>query len=255
MRFQFTLRNTAFISTLLTCGADVKADTIVAGTQYQLSTSGQEDLGFGLISTTGKPIGPGNTSFVIRRLADATLDPATAAVVPIQMIAVSLQSTAPVTVNGGLYNFFVHLTPGKLSLGTETIVETNPNLAPFQGWFTLDTKPYITVDFTPVGAGTAFSKDLQLTLTSSLTRWRHQPQAGEVVVSGSADPILDNCHDPHNGCSGVTFERSSFGVGSAECTTAHANNCIAAKIARAIFSPRVICRPPARVRFSAGDIR
>ena len=201
MRFQFTLRNTAFISTLLTCGADVKADTIVAGTQYQLSTSGQEDLGFGLISTTGKPIGPGNTSFVIRRLADATLDPATAAVVPIQMIAVSLQSTAPVTVNGGLYNFFVHLTPGKLSLGTETIVETNPNLAPFQGWFTLDTKPYITVDFTPVGAGTAFSKDLQLTLTSSLTRWRHQPQAGEVVVSGSADPILDNCHDPHNGCS------------------------------------------------------
>lgn len=192
----------ASVTALLLSGATARADTILAGTQYWQTLGGVFDLGpgFGVVPIVGVPFGPGNTSIQIVRLADATLTGSTSATVPVEMVALERQSTSPVSVNGDLYNVAIHLTPGTRSLGTETITETNPVSAPFQGFFVIDILPHVTADFTPLGTEAPFSIPIDFSATSDPAQWRHQPHPGEVIVSGSADPSLDNCHDLASGC-------------------------------------------------------
>ena len=236
MHSQKSFRSAALVATLLSC-AELRAGTILAGTQYQQSLFGQFDLGTGLgiVPTTGRPFGPGNTSVEILRLADTTTSPNTPTAVPVRMVAISIQSTAPVEVNGSPYDVFIHLTPNTVSLGTEVIYQSGAGSDPFQGWFFLDTQPYVTVDFTPVGTGQAFSQNLHFTATSDLGRWRHAPHAGELIVSSLADTSLDNCHDPANGCpqdffidGTLTFSGARAGGQTNACSVFGVTNCDAA---------------------------
>src|SRR5262249_51221379 len=87
--------------------------------------------GIGVVGFIGRPISPSNmgtTDTIVQRKADAILPVVgSSATIPIEMVALSLQSARPVNVGGSFFDVFVHLTPNTHSEGTMTIRHENPD--------------------------------------------------------------------------------------------------------------------------------
>jgi|HubBroStandDraft_1064217.scaffolds.fasta_scaffold13199_3 hypothetical protein len=122
------------------CGAArVRAAQVVAlGTDYLTTAPGTQFNvpGIGLIQFKGKPLtGLGTTDTVVERQEDADLAPGQATI-PIQVTELSLESTAPVTINGLSCNVSVTLNAANLAqdVGSMTIVASP---ATFDSTFTL----------------------------------------------------------------------------------------------------------------------
>ena len=106
----------------MTVGA-ANADSIALGTDYFQTTSTVIDFGgsIGSINFTGNPIGPGNTDTIIQRQADLIIG---GPVIPIQLTALSLKSSAPVNIGGTFFDVFVTLDPASLASDKGTMSAT-----------------------------------------------------------------------------------------------------------------------------------
>ncbi len=94
-----------------------KGDVINAGTDYEATVPGTARYDFGgsigVVQLSGNPFGPGNTDTIIQRTSDIVVnDPAGGSV---QILSLSLESTAPVNVGGSFFDVFITLDPNHLA--------------------------------------------------------------------------------------------------------------------------------------------
>lgn len=154
--------------------------------------------GIGEVDLEGRPIGPGNTDTIVQRQADAILPTVGSSdTIPIEMVALSLQSIDPVNVGGSFFDVFVHLTPGTSSVGEMTINHefADDGTAP-EGTFTSFFDLFFTVDLTPTGGGAPLSQDFVSRLVSDPAFWSHEPSLNAVLVSGLPGDQAANLHSP-----------------------------------------------------------
>src|SRR5438132_8409563 len=108
--------------------------------------------GIGDVNFLGLPIGPFNTDTIIqRRIVDAVLG---GSAIPIQMVALSLKSAAPVNVGGSFFDVFVTLDPANLAndTGIMSIVGNTTT----GGTFSSALNVFFQAHFAPVAVGSAF---------------------------------------------------------------------------------------------------
>src|SRR5713101_9100767 len=141
--------------------------------------------GIGDVNLLGLPIGPFNTDTIIQRRADAVLGgPA----IPIQMVALSLKSAAPVNVGGSFFDVFITLDPANLAndTGTMSIAGNTPT----GGTFSSGLNIFFQAHFQPVGGGSAFDVFNQVTVTSSGNPWGPAAGNGFGIVNGPDDGTI-----------------------------------------------------------------
>ena len=158
--------------------------------------------GIGDVNLLGLPIGPFNTDTIIQRRADAVLG---GAAIPIQMVALSLKSAAPVNVGGSFFDVFITLDPANLANDTGTMSIAGNTTA--GGTFSSALNVFFQAHFAPTGAGSAFDVFNQVNLTSSGTAWGPTAPAGAVIVNGPDDGTTpDQQANKHSGliCTVVT---------------------------------------------------
>lgn len=133
---------------------------------------------FGTIDPTMADLGDSDT--VVERLAEAALpNVGDSATIPIEMVALSLQSAMPVMVGGSFFDVFVTLDPNMPSLGTMTInhaVADNGTDAP-EGTFDSLINLFLDATFVEVGGTGAndFVIDLNgLSLQGLGIPWTHE---------------------------------------------------------------------------------
>jgi hypothetical protein len=158
--------------------------------------------GVGDVNFLGLPIGPSNTDTIIQRKADAVLGgPA----IPIQIVALSLKSAAPVNVGGSFFDVFITLDPANFANDTGTMsIAGNTTTG---GTFSSALNVFFQAHFAPTGAGSAFDVFNQINITSSGTAWGPTPPAGAVIVNGPDDgTAADQQANKHSGliCTAVT---------------------------------------------------
>src|SRR5258708_33708956 len=116
---RFTTRTLlTFLATLAVSinasGADIDPTipTVALGSDYFATLPGTHynfGGGVGNVNFMGLPIRPFNTDAIIQRRADA---PPRGPAIPIQIVALSLQNTAPVNACGSFFDVFLTLEPG-----------------------------------------------------------------------------------------------------------------------------------------------
>jgi hypothetical protein len=156
----------------------------------------------GSVNFMGLPIGPGNTDTIVQRQADASIGgPA----IPIQIVALSLESTAPVNVGGSFFDVFVTLNPADLALDTGTLSVAGTTAG---GTFSSSLNVFFDAHFQPLGGGTPFDVLSSALLSNTGAFWSSTPSAGEVIVNGpdngSAADQSANLHSGLIGCPNVT---------------------------------------------------
>jgi hypothetical protein len=97
---------------VLTCGASVRADPIGPGFDLFQTDPGTQVTfpGIGVVNLMGVPIGGalGNTDTIVERLTGINPFPVGGTgMVPIQLFALQLRSTAPVNIGGSFFDVFV----------------------------------------------------------------------------------------------------------------------------------------------------
>ena len=126
------------------CGlcAAASAPIVALGTDYLTTAAGSQFNipGIGVVNFKGVPLAKmGTTDTVVERQEDADLTPGSANI-RIQVTKLSLESTAPVTINGLSCNILVSLDPLNLGrdIGTMTIIASPPYTSgAFDSTFTL----------------------------------------------------------------------------------------------------------------------
>ena len=167
--------------------------TILQGSHYLSSSQGHFDFGppIGELLFQGRPMGPGTTDTIYQRHGDIVLrNPGESVSVPIEMVAVSLESIKPVKIDNVLYDVFIHLTPGKRSTGEMTLMHHHPDdgTTRSNGVYNTNVAIFFTAEFTPRGRkGKAFSKDADIFIQSTAPgRWALNPRNDFVrVASGT----------------------------------------------------------------------
>jgi hypothetical protein len=161
----------------------VYADDIALGSDYFQTQSGTFfNFGgpIGIVDFMGSPIGPGMTDTIIERLNDITIG-AVSSAPNIEIKALSLASTAPVTLGGTTYNVSVGLASGPKGpqdMGIINIFGTTAG-----GTFTSTLDVYFDAHFSPIsGPGPAFDVVNTLMLTNSGAPWSPTPTPGQVLV-------------------------------------------------------------------------
>ena len=197
------------------------------GTDYYATQSGTHinfGPGIGDVQFEGLPI-VGRADTVIRRRRDAIVSPGgTAAPILVQMVGLSLQSTAPVLIGTTFYNVFVGLDPAHTAQDTGRMV-ISENGAGTGGTFLFGLTVFYEADFVPVGGGTGFSVFNRLKFRKSGTTWSSTPPGGIMIVpgpdDGSSAEELANLHsglDPN--------EKDFFPLGVFdECATGATGGC------------------------------
>ncbi len=174
----------ALIMTLGLCRAALAQpmDDVALGSDYFKTLPGTSfdfGPGIGLVNFTGNPVGPGTTDTIVQRQADATIG---GSAIPIQIVALSLMSTAPVNVGGSFFDVFVTLDPAKLAKDTGAMT-IHGSLA--GGTFDSMLNVFFDAHFAPVGGGTGFFdvfNNASLSQTGGL--WGPTPPPGAVIVPG-----------------------------------------------------------------------
>ena len=123
--------------------------------------------GLPVITFQGVPLsGASNTDTEVQRLAGGTLpDVGSSITVPIEIVKLSLESTAPVNIGGSFFDVFATLAPGPEPLGSMTITYTRLNEG---GTYNATSLPVDGVaTFTEVGnPSVTFTEDFSDTLHS-----------------------------------------------------------------------------------------
>lgn len=167
------------------------APCVVLGSDYLATASGTYITwpGIGVIDLMGNPIGPGNTDTIVQRTADATIN---GAAIPIQLTALSLESTAPVEGS----TIYVTLDPDYLSSDTGTI-SINGTLA--GGGFTVSSffDVFVDICLSPgtggVGCSSAASTIETGMVTLNTTGGAWVP-TGPCLVTGPVGDLAADCH-------------------------------------------------------------
>lgn len=187
------------------------ASNVLAGSDFLATTSGTFfDFGgpIGRVDLEGRPIGPGNTDTVVQRQADAMLPSVGSSdTIPIELVALSLQSVAPVNIGGSFFDVFVTLTPMTHSTGMATITHEfadNGTPAP-EGTFTSFFDVFFDASFNPVSGPGAFVVPGSLQLqTAKPASWSHEPEPGFIVPPGSSNFfIVGGVMEVHPGGQGM----------------------------------------------------
>jgi len=170
---------------------------VLLGSDY-LQTQAGTDFNFGgsigVVNFSGLPIGPGLTDTIVQRQQDAFVAPGgTAAPIPIQLVALSLESTAPVNVGGSFFDVFVTLAPSTASTGTMTI---SANAAATGGTFNSTLDVFFDATFVPVTSGTTFVVPGNDIFSNTGSSWSSTITAGTVVVAGPVGDQNANQHSP-----------------------------------------------------------
>ncbi len=173
---------------VLGSGRAALADTVALGSDYFQTQAGTAfDFGapIGVVNFIGLPIGPGLTDTIVQRQADATIN---VGAIPIQLVGLSLQSTAPVNVGGNLYDVRVALDPANLAKDTGKMA-INGSLA--GGTFDSSFDVFFAAHFAPVGGAPPLPDVLaNVTLSQIGAPWGPTPPPGILLVPGTdKDPI------------------------------------------------------------------
>ncbi len=134
----------AALSVCLFLTTSALADTIPAGlTHSVLGTGFLTFSNLGLVNLQGNPISgqPPGVSFILQRNSQAT----PTETIPIEIVALSLQSTSPVTFNNSFFDVFVTLNPNQVSAGTQTLFADGT----FSSFFDV----FVDIRLVPVGGG------------------------------------------------------------------------------------------------------
>lgn len=160
-----------------------QADLIPAGSDYFHTIDGTsfEFPGLGTVPLEGLPIGPGNTDTIVRRIDDADLPSSSSEdTIPIEMVALSLQSSDPVFIPGpdSFFDIFIELDPTQISDGTMTIRHEinwpNDGANTPEGTFDSSINVHALADLIPVGGGPVLQTvPVDLELSSFDTPWTH----------------------------------------------------------------------------------
>ena len=191
--------------TALGCLNQASADTVALGSDYLHTEPGtffDFGPGIGVVPLMGKPIGPADTDTIVHRLADAAVTPGgPGATIPIELVALSLESVAPVNIGGSFFDVFVTLDPSHLGDDTGMMtIQENP--AGTGGTFTSFFDVFFEVDFTPVGGGPVVKVFNSLTLSNSDAPWVATVDPRFVQVMG---PCGDQEANVHTGCEHLDF--------------------------------------------------
>jgi hypothetical protein len=120
-------------------GSIAWADTIGIGPGFDLfhTTSGTNVFipNIGTIQLTGLPIGPANTDTIVQRKQGCSLNPGDTCNVPIELVALSLQSVTPIQISNSFFDVFVTLTPNTSSSGGMTITRSGTADGTFNSFF------------------------------------------------------------------------------------------------------------------------
>src|SRR5574337_61224 len=187
--------------------ATARADDVALGSDYfqtQPGTSFNFGGPIGVVNFMGKPTGPGNTDTIVQRQADATIG---GGPIPIQLVDLSLQSTAPVNIGGNFFDVFVTLDPANLNndIGQMTIMG-NLGGGTFDSFFDV----FFDAHFAPTGVGQAFDVFSSLTISQQGAMWGPTPTASTLIVPGpDCDPALVGC-PPRNSAADQAANMHSF---------------------------------------------
>jgi hypothetical protein len=175
----------------------VYADAIVPGTIY-LATPPNPDASFdfgpgiGLVLMRGRPIGPGDASFIWQFQTGGTLSgPGSSTSIPFVVTALSSENRAPVNIGGTPFDVVFRLDSQTTSVGILTITQNSANdFGPLpEGTFSHTLELFFTADFTPVGGGPgAFRITSSVDLSSREPgAWSFDPEPNFVVTSASSN--------------------------------------------------------------------
>lgn len=121
----------------------------------------------------GRPIGPGNTDTIVQRMGG--LPPGGTGIIPAQLVALSLESVAPVQLGASFFDVFVDLDPAVASLGQLNITNhADPGGGMFDSFFDVFTRITATEVGNPSNVLVLTQHDQ---ITSQGSPWSHmKPQ-------------------------------------------------------------------------------
>jgi len=189
--------------------SSASADTINLGSDYFQTDPGTNftfGAPIGVVNFTGVPIGPGQTDTIVQRQADATINPGVAPTglttvaqvaalpnsIPLQITALSMESTAPVNIGGSFFDVFVTLDPSNLANDTGSMaIYGDSTGGSFDSAFTVYFEAQFDDLSNPAGSFDAFN---HVVLSQNGATWAPTPSPGTVVVSGPAGDQNANQH-------------------------------------------------------------
>jgi len=211
----------ALSATLLVVGltCQVTADPIDPGFDLFKTPAGggQLDLtafGVGIIPLVGKPIGPGNTDTIVERTTG--LPDLATGVIQAEIVALSLVSINPVTINFGggpqLWDVSVGLDPNNPSTGEIDVLTHDPTGGTFDSFFDI----FARITFSQVGGTTQVSTDRMDMIASSGTNWSHTRPLGypehQIYPAGGFYPGPIDHTGPHPHVDPATPEPASLAL-------------------------------------------
>lgn len=163
-------------------------------------------LGGPPILLQGRPIGPGNTDTIVQRTGG--LPPGGTGTIPAQLVALSLESVAPVQLGASFFDIFVDLDPAAASMGHLDIMPHNdPGGGTFDSFFDVFSRITLTEVGNPSNVQVMARHDQ---ISSQGSPWSHmKPQhypenrqypSGNFypgVIPGTATPVGINHTGPH----------------------------------------------------------
>jgi hypothetical protein len=180
------------LTTLVLCTTGIAQNcntTVAQGSDYFQTvptTAFNFGPGIGNVNFAGSPIGPGNTDTIVQRQADAFID---CGPIPIQLVALSLASTAPVKVGNTFYNVSVGLNPDIASTGQMMIVGSL-----LGGTFSSSFNVSFDAHFAPLGTGQPFDVFDTILLSNSGSPWSPTAPPGALHVYGLYGNQFANTH-------------------------------------------------------------
>jgi len=146
--------------------------------------------GIGVVNFMGLPVGPGATDTIVQRQSDAVINSGS---IPIQIVALSMESTAPVNVGGSFFDVFVTLDPANLG-NDKGMMSIMGSLG--GGTFTSFFDVFFDAHFAPVSTGQPFDVISSITLSNGGSAWSPTPPPNAVIVTG---PFGDQNANTHTG--------------------------------------------------------
>jgi hypothetical protein len=185
-----------------TAGGVSRAATthVTKGYHYVAADYGFVYLGpeIGTVVFRGRPIGPGNTDTIYKRIEDLRLtELGVPETIPVELVALCVGSISPVSIGGVPHDMIIDLTPGTRSLGELSAIQelADDGSGIPHGVFNTNININFTCHFTPVGSdkeakNLALSSEVYIATirpgTWSFNPWPHS------VVSTHADGPTTN---------------------------------------------------------------
>ncbi|GBF81295.1 hypothetical protein [Aphanothece sacrum] len=155
----------------------------------------------------GKPVAgfPGNTDTLVERQADCTFVGGECTV-PMEALALAVESINPVNVAGTLYNVLVTLD--RRDANGDGVVDNRTlggiNLRQ-NGTFSSFLGIRYKADFTPVSGGSTLTTFGGFDVRQDEAEWSNTPPPDAVLVRGPNGDPLANCHTASGPCSNTDF--------------------------------------------------